>query len=151
MILTAVAIGCGATLLMDLWNQFLKRAFGTASLNYCMLGRWLRHMPSGTFRHASIAAAAPQRHECMVGWIAHYSIGVGLTLVFVALSGHWVTRPTLWPALAFGVATVVFPLFVLQPSLGVVASARTRLKSLATHVVFGLGLYVGGLALAAVG
>ncbi len=55
-ILGAIAIGIGATLLMDLWNLFLKRAFGIASLNYCLLGRWLRHMPGGTLRHASITA-----------------------------------------------------------------------------------------------
>ena len=53
----AIAIGIGASLLMDLWNLFLKRAFGTPSLNYCLLGRWLRYMPGGTLRHASITAA----------------------------------------------------------------------------------------------
>ena len=40
-------MGIGATLLMDFWNLFLKRAFSIASLNYCLLGRWLRHMPGG--------------------------------------------------------------------------------------------------------
>lgn len=54
-VLSAVAIGVGASLLMDLWNLFLKIAFGIPSLDYCLLGRWLRHMPSGTFRHGSIA------------------------------------------------------------------------------------------------
>jgi hypothetical protein len=44
----AIAIGIGATLLMDLWYLFLKRTFGVPSLNYCLLGRWLRHMPGGT-------------------------------------------------------------------------------------------------------
>ncbi len=46
-ILGAVAIGMGATLVMDLWNLFLKRMFGIPSLNYCLLGRWLRYMPEG--------------------------------------------------------------------------------------------------------
>jgi len=89
-ILGAIAIGLGATLLMDLWNLFLKRAFGIPSLNYCLLGRWLRHMPAGTFRHASISAASPKPFECTVGWIAHYTIGVVFALVFVVLlSGGW--------------------------------------------------------------
>lgn len=60
-ILAALAIGIGATLLMDLWNLFLKRAFGIPSLNYCLLGRWVRHMLAGTFRHVSITAAQPKR------------------------------------------------------------------------------------------
>jgi hypothetical protein len=149
----AVAIGIGATLLMDLWNLLLKRAFSIPSLNYCLLGRWIRHIPEGTLRHASIAAASRRPFECVVGWIAHYTIGVTLALVFVALvSTGWLTRPTLLPALLFGLSTVLFPFFILQPSLGLgVASSRTpkparaRLKSLVTHTVFGVGLYVCAL------
>ena len=139
---------------MDLWNLFLKRAFHIPSLNYCLLGRWLRHIPGGTFRHASIQAAAPKPLECEVGWIAHYSIGVVFALGFVLLvSPGWLVRPTLLPALLYGIVTVVFPFFILQPSLGFgIASSRAsrpaqaRLKSLATHTVFGLGLYVCALA-----
>ncbi len=148
-VLGAVAVGLGATLTMDLWNLLLKRGFGIPSLNYCLLGRWIRHMPNGTFRHASIAGATRKPYECTVGWIAHYTIGISLALGFVALmSSAWLARPTWVPALVYGVATVVFPYFVLQPSLGFgVASSKTprpaqaRLKSLATHTVFGVGLY----------
>ena len=152
-VVSAIAIGIGATLAMDLWNLFLKRAFGIPSLDYCLLGRWVSHMPAGTLRHASIAAAPPKPHECTVGWIAHYSIGVMMALVFVALtSGDWLTRPTLLPALLYGLSTVVFPLFIMQPSLGFgVAASKTpnptqaRLKSLVTHTVFGIALYVCAL------
>ena len=152
-ILRAIAIGIGATLIMDLWNLFLKRALGVPSLNYCLLGRWVSHMPAGTFRHASIAAAPPKPFECAVGWIAHYTIGITLALVLVILtSGEWLTRPTLLVALLYGIGTVVFPFFVLQPSLGLgIASSRTpkpmhaRLKSLVTHTVFGFGLYLCAL------
>src|SRR5688500_4786921 len=149
-ILGAIAIGIGATLLMDSWNLFLKRAFSIPSLNYCLLGRWLRHMPGGTLRHASILAAAPKPHECTVGWIAHYTIGVVFALVFIVFaSGDWLARPTVLPALLYGLGTVVIPFFIMQPSLGLgVAASRTpnpaqaRLKSLATHAVFGIGLYI---------
>jgi hypothetical protein len=149
----AIAIGLGATLMMDLWNLFLKRAFRIPSLNYCLLGRWVSHIPSGTLRHASIAAAPPKSHECTVGWVAHYSIGIVLALVFLLLvSGEWIARPTALPALLFGIATVVFPFFILQPSFGLgIASSRSpnptqaRLKSLVTHTVFGAGLYISAL------
>lgn len=151
-ILPAIAIGIGATLIMDLWNLFLKRAFSIQSLNLCLLGRWLRHIPDGTFRHASITAAPQKRFECTIGWIAHYSIGVVFALVFVLVSRDWLARPTLMLALLYGVATVVFPFFILQPSLGLgIAASRTpnpvqaRLKSLATHTVFGIGLYLCAL------
>ena len=149
----AVVIGIGATLLLDLWNLFLNRAFSAPSLNYCLLGRWFRYMPEGTFRHASIATAPRKSFECTVGWVAHYSIGVGLALVFIVfIASDWLGRPTVLPALLYGIATVAFPFFILQPSLGLgIAAARTphptqaRLKSLATHTVFGVGLYLGAL------
>jgi Protein of unknown function (DUF2938) len=152
-ILGAIAMGIGATLLMDLWNLFLKRTFSIPSLNYCLLGRWLRHMPGGTLRHANITASPQKPLECTVGWIAHYTIGVVFALVFVVCtSGDWLARPTVLPALLYGIGTVVFPFFIMQPSLGLgIAASRTpnppqaRLKSLVTHIVFGVGLYVCAL------
>jgi len=152
-IVGAIAIGIGASLLMDLWNLFLKRTFSIQSLNYCLLGRWLRHIPEGTFWHASIADAPQKSSECAVGWIAHYTIGVVFALVFVVfISGDWLESPSLLPALLYGIGTVVFPLFITQPSFGLgIAAARSpnpaqaRLKSLVTHTVFGLGLYVCAL------
>jgi hypothetical protein len=153
-VLGAAAIGVGATLVMDTWNLFLRRAFGIPSLNYCLLGRWLRHMPAGTFRHMNINSAEPKSLERTVGWIGHYTIGLMLALGFLILvSGEWLVRPTLLPALLYGVGSVVFPFFVMQPSLGLgIASSRTarparaRMKSLATHTVFGVGLYLSALA-----
>ena len=149
-VLSAVAVGLGATLFMDLWALFLKRAFSIPSANYCLVGRWFRYMPEGTFMHASIVNASQKRFECTVGWIAHYVIGAVYALAFVALvSGNWLARPTLLPALLFGVGTVLAPLLVMQPSFGLgIAASRTpnptqaRLRSLMAHTAFGVGLYV---------
>lgn len=157
-ILGATAIGMGASLLMDLWNRFLKRAFGIPSLNYCLLGRWLGHMANGRFRHASIAAAPRRPFECRLGWIAHYTIGVVFALVFVLLvSGDWLERPIILPAVLYGIGAVVFPFFILQPSMGLgIASSRAhrptqaRLKSLLTHTVFGVWLYICALGVSRV-
>jgi uncharacterized membrane protein YagU involved in acid resistance len=153
-VLGAIATGLGATLVTDLWSLFLKRAFNIPSLNYCLLGRWLGHMPGGTFRHASITAAPQKPFECTVGWIAHYTIGVVLAVAFVILTSvDWLARPTLLPALFYGIGTIVFPFFLMQPAFGLgMAASRTpiptqaRLKSLMTHTVFGVGLYVSALS-----
>lgn len=145
----AALAGLGATLVIDLWALLLKRGFGIPSLSYCLLGRWLLHMPGGTFRHQNIAAATSKRHECTIGWVAHYLIGTSFALVFVAFaSGAWLEHPTLVPAVAFGVVTVLVPFLIMQPSLGLgMAASKTphpnqaRLKSLMTHTMFGLGLF----------
>ena len=149
----SIAVGIGATLLVDLWNLFLNRAFNIRSLNYCLLGRWLLHMQEGKFRHKSITSAPEKPFECTVGWMAHYTIGIVLALVFVFFaSGDWLVQPTLVPALLYGIGTVVFPFFILQPSFGMgIASSKTpgpgqaRLKSLMTHSAFGVGLWVSAL------
>ena len=108
--LGAIAVGLGATLFMDAWALLLKRVFSIPLANYCLVGRWLRYMPEGTFVHASIAAASQKRSECAVGWIAHYVIGTVYALVLVALvSGNWLARPTLLPAMLFGIGSVLVP------------------------------------------
>jgi hypothetical protein len=147
--LAAVAVGLGATLFMDLWALFLKHTFGVPAANYCLVGRWLRHMPEGKVVHASIATASPKRFECAVGWIAHYVTGTVYALVLVAfVSSSWLARPSLLPAMLFGIVSVLVPLLVMQPSfgLGIAASkapnpTQARLKSLMAHAAFGLGLY----------
>lgn len=154
-IFEAIAVGVGATLMMDGWNRFLERFFRIPSLDYALLGRWILHMPGGTFRHSSIRSASPKPYERTIGWVAHYSIGIGLALGLVVLtSGQAIARPALLPTLFYGIGTVVFPFFVLQPSLGLgIASSRVpnptraRAKSLVTHTVFGVGLYVCSLCL----
>jgi Protein of unknown function (DUF2938) len=158
LVIGTVAVGLGATLVMDLWSVFLKRAFAVSSTDYCLVGRWLRHMTHGTFRHASIAAAARRPSECTVGWVAHYMIGVLFATALVALTTtQWLRSPTLGPALIFGVVTVGFPYFIMHPSfgLGVAASnaphpTRARLRSLMNHAVFGIGLYLSALVVSSV-
>jgi hypothetical protein len=156
--LAALALGAGATAAIDAWNYGLRRVASITSLDYCLLGRWVGHLRSGVVRHRSIAAATRTAGECALGWAAHYGIGITLAAVFIAMAGsEWLVHPTVLPALAFGVITVVLPFFVLQPALGLgVASSATRnpraarLKSLATHSVYGLGLYACARVFAAI-
>jgi hypothetical protein len=152
-LLRAVTMGICATVLMDMWLWLLK-ACGVPALNFRLLGRWVGHMPRGRWVHDSIAKATPVRGELTLGWLAHYLTGNSFALLFTGLCGPaWLSAPTFLPALTFGIGTVVLPLFVMQPAMGAgFASARTltpalnRLKSLANHTVFGLGLYAAALA-----
>ncbi|KVQ09283.1 hypothetical protein WM22_12305 [Burkholderia ubonensis] len=154
-LLHLLLIGAGGTLVMDLWALFRRRAFGTPSLDYALVGRWLGHMASGRFRHASIVAAAPVRHERPLGWLAHYAIGIAFAGLPVALAGtQWISAPTLLPALAAGIGSVAAPFFVMQPAFGFgIAAARTprpsgaRRRSLVTHLSYGLGLYIAAQVL----
>ncbi len=155
-VLRAILIGVGATLVMDAW-AFLLRQFGVPSLNFALLGRWIGHLPRGRWMHESIAKAPPVRGELPLGWCAHYSIGIAFSALLLSTFGlTWARSPSLFPALLVGVLTVSAPLLVLQPALGAgIASSKTAapvfnsLKSLVTHTVYGLGLYLAALATAA--
>jgi hypothetical protein len=66
----------------------------------------------------------------------------------------WLANPTVLPALAFGIASVAAPWFVMQPAMGAgIASSKTptpwknRARSLANHTVFGIGLYLAAIVL----
>jgi hypothetical protein len=133
--LQTILIGLGATITFDLWGLFLKYAFKIAPSNICLVGRWLRYMPEGIFKHANIGSSPPKRAECAVGWMAHYTIGITFSIVFVAIVGNnWFQQPTLIPAMLFGVVTVFAPFFIMQPSLWVGVCCSKNGKSRAGKI-----------------
>ena len=148
-------IGAGATAVMDLWLLWLKR-LGVQTMNFALVGRWVGHLARGRVVHASISTARPLRGELGLGWLTHYVVGIAFAVLLVAGQGmSWARQPSLLPALAMGVGTVVVPLFVMQPAMGSgFAAAKTPaplgncLRSLANHAVFGIGLYLAAALLA---
>lgn len=155
-LLTIFAIGAGATLVMDVWLLLLQR-LGVPTLSFAFIGRWVGHLLRGKVMHEAIARATPIRGELALGWLVHYATGIAFAALLTALAGmDWAVRPSLLPALALGLGTVAVPLLLIQPAMGAgIASRHTPtplrncLKSLATHGVFGLGLYLSASLLAA--
>ncbi len=151
-VLGTVFTGLVATAVMDLWGIVRKRLLGIAPPNYALVGRWIGHMPRGRFRHESMAKVPPVRGERVIGWSAHYLIGIAFAVLLPLIWGvAWFDHPTLVPALVTGLATVAAPFLLMQPGMGAgIASSRTprpgaaRLQSLVTHGIFGLGLYAAG-------
>lgn len=149
----AVLIGAGATAVMDLWAVFQKRVLKISPLDYRLLGRWIGHFRRGRFVHDSIAKAEPVRGELVLGWSAHYAIGISFAVLLLAIRGmEWARLPTLLPALIVGWVTILAPFFLLQPGMGAgIAASKTpkpnlaRLRSLVTHTIYGLGLYLAGV------
>ncbi len=150
-----VLTGIGATLIMDLWMLAMK-ALGVPTLNFALVGRWVGHLRHGRVAHASIGQAAPVAGEAALGWLTHYAVGLAFAALLAGIQGlAWLREPTLVPAVAVGAATVVVPLFVMQPAMGAgIASSRTPtparncLRSVITHTVFGFGLYLSALLIA---
>ena len=152
-----VLVGIGATAAMDAWLLLLKRLH-IPTLNFALVGRWVGHLARGRWAHDAIAKASPVAGEQALGWALHYATGVAFAGLLVAVAGTaWMRDPSLLPALGVGIGTVVVPLFVVQPAMGAgIASSRTPtplkncLRSVLTHTVFGVGLYLAAALTAAV-
>ena len=146
------ATGIIATAVTDIWGYARKPLLGVAAPNYALVGRWIAHMRHGQFHHPAIAKAPPVRGEHLLGWTAHYLIGIAFAALLIAVTGTgWLQTPALMPALLTGIFTVTAPFLLMQPGMGLgIAASKTpqphitRLHSLITHLIFGLGLYLGG-------
>jgi hypothetical protein len=150
-VVCAVLIGAGATAVMDTWTLVRKQLLGIP-FSYGLVGRWLAYLPRGRFRHDPIAASPAVPGERVIGWTAHYLIGIAFAAVLLALWGlDWARQPTLGPALIVGIGSVAAPFLLMQPGMGAgIAASRTprpaaaRFQSVITHTIFGLGLYAAG-------
>ena len=117
------------------------------------MGRWLAYMARGRFRHDPIAASPAVRGERLIGWTAHYLIGIAFAAVLLARLGPRVGAPAdARPGTVVGIGSVAAPFLVMQPGMGAgIAASRTprpgaaRFQCLVTHTIFGLGLYAAGL------
>lgn len=155
----SLLIGAGATALIDAWSIVRQRLLGTKPMNYGLVGRWLAHAARGRFVHDPIAASSPVPREVLIGWSAHYLIGVSFAAVLLAIWGlEWTRQPTIGPALVVGVGSIAAPFFVMQPAMGAGIAARraprpaaARLQTLVTHSIFGFGLYAAAWAIRVVG
>jgi hypothetical protein len=143
----AIPVGIVATLVMDGVAWLRKRIWGVATLDYRLFGRWIGHLLKGRFSHDAIATSARIRGEGLLGWVAHYLIGVVFAAALIAIDG-W--EPSLGACLLTGLLTVAAPFFILQPGMGRgIASSKApqpnlaRLNTLITHLIFGAGLYLG--------
>lgn len=118
-------------------------------MDYGLFGRWIGHLTDGQFTHDNIAKSPQVSGERMIGWTVHYLIGILFAWLLIPFWGlQWARQPSLAPALIIGLATIAAPFFILRPGMGLgIAASRTprpaifRLKTLATHFVYGLGLY----------
>ncbi|WP_269792258.1 DUF2938 domain-containing protein [Stenotrophomonas sp. Iso1] len=149
-VLHVVFVGVVATGVMDIWSMVLRR-LGVPTLGYALVGRWLAHALQGRWWHRPIQGSTAIAHERLFGWVAHYALGVVFAFMLCGVAGvHWLRQPTLAPALVFGVASVIVPWCVMQPAMGAGFAAahtpqpwRARWQSVATHAVFGMGLFMG--------
>jgi hypothetical protein len=151
LLLRSVAVGVVATMAFDLWAVLLQRALGVPAPDWSLLGRWIGHIPEGKIMHDNIRQSAPFRYERGLGWLTHYVVGTFFAAILLIAAGTgWTRHPTLLPAVAAGLGTIVFVWFILMPAFGQgiamsknPAANRIRVINIVSHLVLGVGFYVG--------
>lgn len=153
LIIFSIIIGIGATIIMDIYSLLIRKVFKIPSLDMGIVGRWIGHFKNGIFMHPNIILAEKINGERIIGWVAHYLIGISFAFTLLLICGlEWVYNPTFLPALLIGVLTTIAPWFLMQPAFGFgIAASKTanptiaRLRSLQAHAIYGIGLYLTAL------
>jgi hypothetical protein len=123
------------------------RAFDSDRLGPGMIGRWAAYLSRGCWRHDDIRHAPAVPGELALGFLTHYATGIALTQAYLVAAGAAHRPSSLRAATAYGVATSMFPLLVMFPSMGYGwvgrrsgEAARLNRIMLLGHVAFGLGI-----------
>ncbi|SEB81547.1 Protein of unknown function [Tenacibaculum sp. MAR_2009_124] len=151
-ILHVILVGIGGTLTMDIYSLILKM-FQVKTLDYRFVGRWIGHFPKGKFFHKKIMDSSIIPYEQIMGWVAHYFIGISFSfLLFFIFGKKWFQAPTFSTAIIIGIVTIIAPFFILQPAFGFgIAGSnlpnpnKARMMSLIIHCVYGIGLYFSAI------
>ena len=108
LIVTGVVAGVLGTLVMDSLNHLFARTGMLSKIDVGMIGRMSAGWARGRFRYRHPGEMEQVANEMLYGYITHYTIGVGLAVIYVLGWDLLVGGPAspVW-ALAYGVATTV--------------------------------------------
>ena len=148
-VLFGVCVGIAATVTMDVLGSVARRAGLAAGAKGIWVGRWYLGILHGQFVHSDIAASPELTGEKRAALVGHYVIGIVLAVVYVVGAGLLGVSPGgFLVAIGYGLATCVFPWFLVLPSLGFGAfglkgpkELRLFTSSVLNHFFYGLGLW----------
>lgn len=148
-LILGIVAGVAATATMDVFAVLFNRMGLTAGAKGQWVGRWYLGMLRGRFVHSDIAAYPEQDGEKQAALVGHYVIGAVLAVLYV-VGAKWLGRSPdgLLLAMGYGLATCVFPWFLVLPGLGFRAcgwKGPPELKlfrsTVMNHLSYGFGLW----------
>jgi hypothetical protein len=144
-----VGVGVAATVTMDVLGSVSRRIGLAAGAKGTWVGRWYLGMARGRFVHSNIDAAPEEPGEKQAALVGHYVIGVVLAVLYVLGAGWLGVAPGRFvAAVGYGLATCIFPWFLVLPGLGFgvfgrrgPAELRLFTATALNHLFYGLGLW----------
>lgn len=147
---TALITGIAGTIAMDLSNYAFSRVGLILKIDVAMIGRMAAGWAKGRFSYGNPSELKSVTHETLLGYLAHYVIGISLAVVYLAAWELSVDGPPspYWATL-YGFVTTAVSEFYVYPSMGLGVCGRRspeRLKAglspVVNHLFFGLGMGV---------
>ena len=146
-----VPAGALATMTMDVAMvaaaRYGRGAFTSDRIGPDMIGRWAAGLLRGRWRHRDIRSEPAQPGELALGMLTHYATGIILTQAYLEMARLANGRPSFLGGTGYGIATAVFPLLILYPSMGYGwfglrsgEAARIGRIMLLGHTAFGIGI-----------
>ena len=149
LLMFGVLVGVAATVTMDVLGSIARRVGLAAGAKGQWVGRWYLGIARGKLVHADIAAAPELAGEKQAALVGHYVIGIVLAVFYVVGAGLLDVSPGgFLVAIGYGLATCVFPWFLVFPALGFGVfglkgppELRLFTSSVMNHLFYGLGLW----------
>jgi hypothetical protein len=148
-VLAGVLVGVAGTVTMDVLAAASRKVGLAAGAKGQWVGRWYLGMVRGEFVHSNVTTSPQQPGEKRAALVGHYVIGVTLAVLYV-IGTEFVgfSSSSFFVAVGYGLATCVFPWFLVFPALGFGLFGRRgppelRLftSSLMNHLFYGFGLW----------
>ncbi|MDP8206711.1 MAG: DUF2938 family protein [Candidatus Electryonea clarkiae] len=149
LILFGVFVGVAATMTMDVFAIVSQKVGLTVGAKGQWVGRWYLGIAQSQFVHANIADSPEQAGEKRAALVGHYIIGIALAVFYVVGADLLGVSPGLFlVAFGYGMATCIFPWFLVFPGLGFglfglkgPPELRLFTSSLMNHFFYGFGLW----------
>lgn len=154
-IIIILTAGITGTIVMDLLNYVFSRMGLIQKVEINMIGRmtagWLR----GRFLYKHPNDMKAVNHEGLLGYLAHYSIGIGLAIPYILVCVNYIgDMPSAYHTIIYGISTTVASWFIVYPSMGFGVlglrspdGIKATYSSLANHFFYGAGLALGILVI----
>lgn len=151
--LRIVLIALAAASFADIGRAAYCWLTGTPVANWALSGRWFLMVFNGHFVTPDIAAEPALPFEYAVGFSAYYAVSLIFASAYLIIFEVLLRRQLgFLNGLAFGLATIVFPLLVQMPAMGSgVFGLKSQIplalfgRTLVQHACFGLGLGAGAV------
>jgi hypothetical protein len=144
-----VFVGVAATVTMDVLATMSRKVGLVVGAKGIWVGRWYLGMARGRFAYSDITTTPEIPGEKRAALVGHYVIGVVLAIIYL-FGARWLglAPSSFFVAGGYGLATCVFPWFLLLPAMGFGvfgSKGPPELKlftsSLVNHLYYGIGLW----------